>query len=258
MDFGLESMLSNKADIINRMIQSTFIIEFGIVKAIPAKGIVTVETAVAKNIDSIVVTDCILASTVNKSLAVDIVPQIDDKVIVFFPKNFSPDMFSAENNEPIITDIPKGYNLFCGIAVLLNQFVTADNKNFLTVDNGKISLNIAYSENDEANLLVINTTDKGEISLKSNSVAVDIKSDNSLSIDTSKATINVDTDGNVTINAMDGKLSLKNNSADMFTILNGMLQILNSTLATAGSPASHTVVPNQFQQQSTDLSNLMQ
>jgi hypothetical protein len=258
MDFGLESMLSNKADIINRMIQSTFIIEFGIVKAIPAKGIVTVETSVAKSVDSIVVTDCILASTVNKSLAVDIIPQIDDKVIVFFPKNFSPEMFSAENNEPIITDIPKGYNLFCGIAVLFNQFITADNKNFLTIDSGKISLNIAYSEDKSANLLMLSTNEKGEVSLKSNSVAVDIKEDNSVTIDTSKATVSIDTDGNVTINSMGGKLSLKNDSADLYTILSGMLQILNSSLTTAGSPASHTVNPNQFKTQSDSLDKLMQ
>ena len=258
MDFGLESLLSNKADIINRMIRSTFIIEFGIVKAIPAKGIVTVETSVAGSNDSIAIMDCVLASTVNKSIAVDIIPQIDDKVIIFFPKSFSPDMFNAENNEPIITDIPKGYNLFCGIAVLLNQFITAENKNFLTIDSGKISLNVAYSEDDEANLLVINTNENGEISLKSNDVSVDIKNDNSISIDTTKATVSIDSSGNVTVNAMDGKVSVKNNQADLYTILNGMLQILNSTLATAGSPASHTVVPNQFQQQSTDLNNLMQ
>lgn len=87
---------------------------------------------------------------------------------------------------------------------------------------------------------------------------MDVKSDNSITIDTSKAKVNIDKDGNVTVDAMSGKLTLKNSKASLFNILNGMLKTLNTTLSTSGSPAKHIVDPNQFQQQATDLSNLMQ
>jgi DNA-directed RNA polymerase subunit RPC12/RpoP len=73
----------------------------------------------------------------------------------------------------------------------------------------------------------------------------------------SNTTISVDKNGNVTINAK-GKISLKNNSANLYSILDGMLTVLNNSLATAGSPASHTVVPAQFQTQQTQLGQLMQ
>lgn len=62
----------------------------------------------------------------------------------------------------------------------------------------------------------------------------------------------------VAIDGTDGKVSIKNAQASMYDILKGMLQILNTSLATQGSPAAHTVVPNQFQQQATALDNLME
>lgn len=62
----------------------------------------------------------------------------------------------------------------------------------------------------------------------------------------------------VAIDGTDGKVSIKNGQASMYDILKGMLQILNTSLATQGSPAAHTVVPNQFQQQATALDNLME
>ena len=68
----------------------------------------------------------------------------------------------------------------------------------------------------------------------------------------------MDKDGNVTIDAKSKKVSIKNTQANLFTILNSMLNILNTSLATAGSPANHTVVPNQFSTQAQQLGQLMQ
>jgi hypothetical protein len=104
--------------------------------------------------------------------------------------------------------------------------VTTDKDNNITVDNGKASI----------------SADKdGAITITSNS----------------DTTVTIDKNGNITLQAK-GKLSLKNNSANLFTILDGMLNILNTSLATQGSPAAHTVVPSQFQTQQTQLGQLMQ
>lgn len=63
----------------------------------------------------------------------------------------------------------------------------------------------------------------------------------------------------VAIDGTDGKVSIKNSSASMYTdILKPMLQKLNTSLATQGSPGAHTVVPNQFNTEATKLDSLME
>ena len=97
-----------------------------------------------------------------------------------------------------------------------------------------------------------------EITVANSKASAKIDKDGAITITSNTSTkINIDKDGNITLEAK-GKISLKNSSANLFTILNGMLNILNTSLATAGSPASHTVVPSQFQTQQTQLGQLMQ
>ena len=76
-------------------------------------------------------------------------------------------------------------------------------------------------------------------------------------IETPKAKISIDTEGNITVDAMQGKIALKNSSASLYTILKDTLQVLNTSLATSGSPASHVVNPQQFSTQATQLDQLM-
>ena len=47
-------------------------------------------------------------------------------------------------------------------------------------------------------------------------------------------------------------------NVSLFNIIEGMLNVLNNSLTTAGSPANHTVVPGQFTQQLTQLRQLME
>lgn len=180
-----------------------------------------------------------------------------------------------------------------GIALLLNQFRTNSHKNFVHIsqdgaldlellydeenDKNKVSLvvdadsNLSFNSNDKVTLdvdnegnLSFNSNDKvtldvdneGAVELVSNDTTIDIKADGSMSV-SGKADITVDTSGNVTINAKTGKISLQNSTANLFSILDGVLQILNTNMATAGSPASHTVVPGQFTTQKTLLGQLM-
>ena len=79
-----------------------------------------------------------------------------------------------------------------------------------------------------------------------------------ITVTTEKASVHIDTSGNIEVDAKDGKITLKNSKASLFDILDSILTTLNSTLSTSGSPAKHIVDPNQFQQEATDLSNLMQ
>lgn len=272
----LETLGQSEADTLHRVINNTFIVEMGIVKDIPSDGIVTVEMSVANNAENIVVTNCVLANFASSSVTVNIKPNIDDKVLVLFPRKFAGGMFNPETNEPIISEAVTGYCMTGGIAILMNQYQEAFHKNFIDVSDGKLTMKLAYSEDDEKNLLVLETNELGEITLqtndnftetvnkdgeldiKCNDTNINVNKSNEIAITTGKAKVNIDSSGNITIDAMGGKLSLKNNKASLFNILDGMLRVLNSSLATAGSPASHTVVPQQFSQQSTQLGQLMQ
>lgn len=290
-NFFLKAVAQTDSGMLHRVIGNSFIIEYGIVKAVPADGIVTVEMSVAQKNTDVVITDCVLASLASSSLSLNVKPNIDDKVLVLFPRKYHGDMFQVSNNEPIIYEQGTGYDILSGIAILLNQF-QADHRNYIDVADGEVTAKLAYSEDDDKNLveftsdkegnielkndkmnlkissegeLTVNnekstftSDDEGNIEIKNDKANVKISSEGEVTVDNEKATVTIDSDGNVKVDAQGGKISLKNNSASLFDILDGMLKILNSSLATAGSPASHTVVPQQFSQQSTQLSQLME
>ena len=148
----LKSLGISDSDMLHRVIGTTFIVEYGIIKKIPATGIVTVEMAVADSADNIIITNCVLASFSSSSVTVNIKPNIDDKVIVLFPRRFAGKMFNPETNEPVITDCGNGYTLMGGIAILLNQYQEAFHKNYIDISDGCITLKMAYSEDDDKNL----------------------------------------------------------------------------------------------------------
>lgn len=211
---------------VQNLIKKECIIDFGIVQRVVAKGLVNVEMAVSSTKQNKAIVTCVLANIASSAFTVDIEPEEGDRVIVFYPKNYDDSMFKADKNkEVIVNKNALHYSLFGGIAFLFNQYKVEDHKNFMQVNAD--GLNVTLKEGE------------------------------TFSVTNGKATFNVDADGNISIETS-GKYTIKNDKADLFTIINGMLQILNTSLATAGSPASHTVVPNQFSTQSTQLSNLMQ
>ena len=144
--------------------------------------------------------------------------------------------FVPKENDKVLVFFPRRFNA--------DMFST--NENDIIIDeNGEgftpfTGLAVLYNQfrSDYTNKL---TVDNGDIT-----------------VTTENASVHIDTSGNVTVDAKDGKITLKNNNASLFDILDSILTTLNSTLSTSGSPAKHIVDPNQFQQEATDLSNLMQ
>ena len=263
-------------DAVQAVINRSCIIDYGIIKSIPAPGVVDVVISVAKNPDDIKVLTCVLATVASGSVAVNVVPEEGDKVLVVYPKRYNDGMFNTEQQEVIIEETAEGYNMLSGVALLINQYRKNQHKNFVTVEGGAVSVNMLYNGDEEANLFKADITEdngisvelkdkfkvavdvEGKVSVQCSDINLKTNEDNELTVDTGKAKINIDTSGNVTVDAMNGKISIKNSTADLFSILDGMLQILNTSLATQGSPAAHTVVPQQFAQQKTQLGQLMQ
>lgn len=254
----LKSLGISDSDMLHRVIGTTFIVEYGIIKKIPATGIVTVEMAVADSADNIIITNCVLASFSSSSVTVNIKPNIDDKVIVLFPRRFAGKMFNPETNEPIITDCGNGYTLMGGIAILLNQYQEAYHKNYIDISDGCITLKMAYSEDDDKNLFTFGSNADGELTLVSNNVQITTNKDSELTlvsndvqiatnkdseitVTNGKATITVDKNGNVTIDAQ-GKYTVKNGTTDLKQVVDGLATELEN-LTTVGSPATQATSP---------------
>ena len=144
--------------------------------------------------------------------------------------------FVPKENDKVLVFFPRRFNA--------DMFST--NKNDIIIDeNGEgftpfTGLAVLYNQfrSDYTNKL---TVDNGDIT-----------------VTTENASVHIDTSGNVTVDAKDGKITLKNNKASLFDILDSTLSKLNSTLSTSGSPAKHTVDPDQFKTEATNLSKLMQ
>ena len=251
----LKSLGISDSDMLHRVIGTTFIVEYGIIKKIPATGIVTVEMAVAGSADDIIITNCVLASFSSSSVTVNIKPNIDDKVIVLFPRRFAGKMFNPETNEPIITDCGNGYTLMGGIAILLNQYQEAYHKNYIDIFDGCITLKMAYSEDDDKNLFTFESNADGELTLVSNNVQITTNKDSEITVTNGKATITVDKDGKVTINGKatitvdkngnvtintQGKYTVKNETTDLKQVIDGLATELENLTTTGSQTAQAT------------------
>lgn len=248
------------ADATHRRIGATYIVDYGIIKDIPTDGIVTVEMSASKDKQSITVTNCILASFASSSFTVKIKPNIDDKVIVLFPKNYSSRMFDKEVNETIISQATEGYCLLGGIAILLNQFQDF-HKNYIDFSDGCVDIKLAYSEDDDKNFISLNTNKDGEITLTltakdkfsqkidkdgalnitSNNTSIKINKDDEITVNNGKATVTIDKNGNVKIDTS-GKYTIKNSSTNLKDVIDGVAKELEN-LTTVGSPATQATSP---------------
>ena len=246
------------ADAAHRRIGATYIVDYGIIKDIPTDGIVTVEMSASKDKQSITITNCILASFASSSFTVKIKPNIDDKVIVLFPKNYSSRMFDKEVNETIISQATEGYCLLGGIAILLNQFQDF-HKNYIDFSDGCADIKLAYSEDDDKNFISLNTNKDGEITLTvkdkfsqkidkdgalnitSNNTSIKINKDDEITVNNGKATVTIDKNGNVKIDTS-GKYTIKNSSTSLKDVIDGVAKELEN-LTTKGSPAMQATSP---------------
>lgn len=154
---------------IQSMIGRTCIISYGIVKDVPASGIVTVELSVAKSTKDIKVITCVLVNFASNAITIDIVPEKGDKVLVFFPDKFDSEMFSTKKTEAIIDQNASGYNLLSGLAVLMNQYKKNDHKNFIQFKSGEVTIenNKTKTKIDTNGDITIET--EGKYTIKNNS-----------------------------------------------------------------------------------------
>ena len=198
MSVELSGVGLSLSDVIHKVINTTCIITYGIIKEILDDNRVTVMMSSAESESDVIITDCTLASFASSAFSIDIKPQIDDKVIVLYPKDYHGDMFDAGKNVSLLTDCPVSYSLFGGIAILLNQFQEDYHKNSVTFEEGGANIKLAYSTDDRKNLFTCKIKDSGEVNITSNKSKIDItksgitiEDENGCKIETSSASVKI-------------------------------------------------------------------
>ena len=244
---------------VQTMISRSCIVDFGVIQKADKKGIVEVAVSVADSSEDIKYITCVLANIASSSVTVNIKPNVGDKVIVLYPRRFDSKMFSTDNKDVIVNKNARGYNLFSGIALLCNQYKVNSHKNLITLEDGTVTIQLVYNEDDDKNKVIasinsdgelayssnenfnLNVNKDGEFELVSNNVQVTANSDNEVSITNGKATVKIDSSGNVTVETS-GKYKFKNNTTDLKSVIDGLAKEVEN-LITVGSPATQSTSP---------------
>ena len=244
---------------VQTMISRSCIVDFGVIQKADKKGIVEVAVSVADSSEDIKYITCVLANTASSSVTVNIKPNVGDKVIVLYPRRFDSKMFSTDNKDVIVNKNARGYNLFSGIALLCNQYKVNSHKNLITLEDGTVTIQLVYNEDDDKNKVIasinsdgelvyssnenfnLNVNKDGSFELASNNVQITTNSNDEVSITNGKATVKIDSSGNVTVETS-GKYKFKNNTTDLKSVIDGLAKEVEN-LTTVGSPATQSTSP---------------
>ena len=244
---------------VQTMISRSCIVDFGVIQKADKNGIVEVAVSVADSSEDIKYITCVLANTASSSVTVNIKPNVGDKVIVLYPRRFDSKMFSTDNKDVIVNKNARGYNLFSGIALLCNQYKVNSHKNLITLEDGTVTIQLVYNEDDDKNKVIasinsdgelvyssnenfnLNVNKDGSFELASNNVQITTNSNDEVSITNGKATVKIDSSGNVTVETS-GKYKFKNNTTDLKSVIDGLAKEVED-LITVGSPATQSTSP---------------
>lgn len=244
---------------VQTMISRSCIVDFGVIQKADKKGIVEVAVSVADSSEDIKYITCVLANTASSSVTVNVKPNVGDKVIVLYPRRFDSKMFSTDNKDVIVNKNARGYNLFSGIALLCNQYKVNSHKNLITLEDGTVTIQLVYNEDDDKNKVIASINSDGELAyssnenfnlnvnkdgsfeLASNNVQITTNSNDEVSITNGKATVKIDSSGNVTVETS-GKYKFKNNTTDLKSVIDGLAKEVEN-LITVGSPATQSTSP---------------
>ena len=238
----------NFMSIVESAINQTCIVDYGIIQNVVADGVVNVAVAVSDTEQNMFCMTCVLANIASSSLTIDVAPNPGDRVLVLYPRIYDEDMFTVpENNDDkkkiLVKAKANGYNLCCGIAILVNQYKEASHKNIIQVKDGELSMKLAYSKNDDKNLIDFSMDKDGAVSFSNDKCSFSVDKDGAVSFSNDKSTFDIDKNGYLAYkNTGDNKTTLEFTSSgatiqdghgckiemsSSFTTINGKLKVKN-------------------------------
>ena len=199
-EYTQRALSYTQSDAVRGMINRTLIVEWGTIKEISGKGVVQVLLSVTDKPENATVVTCVLLNPCSKSFALDITPEVGDKVLVLSPRHYDNSMFDVtDDTEVIVNDGLKGYNKMTCVAILFNQFREDSFKNSIKLEGGELEAHLAYDKDNSKNMF--NLT---------------VGADGAYSIANDKSTVSVDADGYLSYqNSKDNKTKLEFTSSGM-------------------------------------------
>ena len=257
---------------VQTMISRSCIVDFGVIQKADKKGIVEVAVSVADSSEDIKYITCVLANTASSSVTVNIKPNVGDKVIVLYPRRFDSKMFSADNKDVIVNKNARGYNLFSGIALLCNQYKVNSHKNLITLEDGTVTIQLVYNEDDDKNKVIASINSDGEFAYSSNeNFNLNVNKDGELAYSSNENfNLNVNKDGelayssndNFNLNvSKDGSFELASNNVQITTNSNDEVSITNGKatvkIDSSGNVTVETSGKYKFKNNTTDLKSVI-
>ena len=257
---------------VQTMISRSCIVDFGVIQKADKKGIVEVAVSVADSSEDIKYITCVLANTASSSVTVNIKPNVGDKVIVLYPRRFDSKMFSTDNKDVIVNKNARGYNLFSGIALLCNQYKVNSHKNLITLEDGTVTIQLVYNEDDDKNKVIASINSDGEFAYSSNeNFNLNVNKDGELAYSSNENfNLNVNKDGelayssndNFNLNvSKDGSFELASNNVQITTNSNDEVSITNGKatvkIDSSGNVTVETSGKYKFKNNTTDLKSVI-
>ena len=257
---------------VQTMISRSCIVDFGVIQKADKKGIVEVAVSVADSSEDIKYITCVLANIASSSVTVNVKPNVGDKVIVLYPRRFDSKMFSTDNKDVIVNKNARGYNLFSGIALLCNQYKVNSHKNLITLEDGTVTIQLVYNEDDDKNKVIASINSDGELAYSSNeNFNLNVNKDGELAYSSNENfNLNVNKDGelvyssnenfNLNVNK-DGSFELASNNVQITTNSNDEVSIKNGKatvkIDSSGNVTVETSGKYKFKNNTTDLKSVI-
>ena len=230
-----EAIFSSLSQELASFIANLFIIEYGIVQKVVAKGVVEVQLSVVAKERELKVITCMLINIASNTLTFNVVPEKGDKVLVLFPRRFSASMCDVDKKDTIVDKNSTSYSFAGSFAILLNQFKKGKHKNFITFEKGALDAQLGFNKDEDKTTVNVKTTCDGDIEVTTPKITSVFDKEGNISVNNEKVTAKMTNDGVVTLEnekisiecKNDGDASFKNEKVTVELKNDGTISVTN-------------------------------
>ena len=223
-----QTTFGNLNSVIREIISNTHIIEYGIVKEILDNGEIVVTSLTRGEDEYMGIFVCNLINSTSKNFSIKIKPEINDKVIVFFPRRFVDDVLKEDVIECISTKNYKAYLATGAVALLLG------------VNTGSVSCDVTDTEaNFDFWGNIIKIKEDGSFSIKLDKTEISGNGGDGLQVIQENSKIKISNTGDILLESS-GKIEIRNKLQSIKDILKDLSFNIQS-IVTTGTEVTQAV-----------------